>query len=447
MRADHKRYLNAADRLMLVGHDGMRGIGHPGFVCQTQILLKGRVDGVALRAAVERLARRFPVVTARLRRDERGLPYWEPTGAPPDFREMTIAAESDRWREAAQLLEAPLDLERDSPISFHLLHEPDGRDSVFLRFSHVLMDGKSPEWTLRALDECFDDRAENAAMCGDGGPIDAIDAHLLRFDRWQRLRCAARVIRSQIGLPVTPVTLAPPEHREWCVNPFGVSARTIDEGASAKLTDRVKRVCGFPNLTPAIAASIFRAISRCTPHRTTDRTVYQTDCPLNLRPPGVREPMFRNFMSFIQLSARQDDLADRDEATRRLSVQMRDQLRRGIDLGNLQMMAILCRFAPLLRSHIITRMKRRPFTLGFGYLGSVIKELTRFCGQDVENVYTFNTALSPPGVTIQVNQFAGRINLMLSYISAAVPDVLATRLLDEIVADLSDDHAPLPGSQ
>ena len=423
---------------MLVGHDGMRGIGHPGFVCQTQILLNGRVDVQVLRAAVEQLARRFPVATARLRRDDRGLPYWEPTGSPPDFREMTIATESDRWRESARLLESPLDLERDSPISFHLLHERNGRDTVVLRFSHVLMDGKSPEWALRALDECFQDRAENATLRGDGGPLDAIDAHLRQFDRWQRVRCAGRVIRSQVGLPVTPVTLAPPEQKEWCVSPFGVLVRTIDEAASAKLTDRVKRVCGFPNLTPALAASIFRAISQCTPHRTNDRTVYQTDCPLNLRPPGAREPMFRNFMSFVQISARQGELNDRDDATRRLSAQMRDQLRRGIDLGNLQMMAVMCRFAPLLRSHIITRMKRRPFTLGFGYLGPVIKELTRFCGQEVENVYTFNTALSPPGVTIQVNQFAGRLNLMLSYISSAVPDALAQRLLDEVVDDLCE---------
>jgi hypothetical protein len=436
MGANGQQYLNAADRLMLVGHDGLRGIGHPGFVCQTQILLKGRVDFGALCAAVDRLARKFPVVAARLRRDGRGLPYWEPSGEPAECREMTIATKSDRWRESARLLEAPLDLEREAPVSFHLLHEPDGRDTLVLRFSHVLMDGKSPEWTLQALNECFKDHGRDAEIANGDSGLDAMNVHLRRFDRRQRWRCAGRVIRSQIGLPVTPVTLAPPEQKDWGVRPFGVMVRTMDEAVSAKLTDRVKRVCGFPNLTPAVAASIFRAIARCTPHRTSDRTAYQTDCPINLRPPGERAPMFRNFMSFVQLCTRQGELTDRDEATRRLSAQMRDQLRRGIDVGNLQMMAVMCRFAPLLRSHIITRMKRRPFTLGFGYLGPVIKELTHFCGQEIENVYTFNTAISPPGVTIQVNQFAGRINLLLSYISSAVPDASATRLLDEIVSDL-----------
>jgi hypothetical protein len=429
-----RQYLNAADRLMLVGHDGMRGIGHPGFVCQTQVLLENRVKTGALQKALHCLAQHYPVITARLRKDDRGLPYWEPTGTPPDLQETMIESESDHWRESARLLEAPLDLEREAPISFHLLHKPGGRDALILRFSHVLMDGKSPEWTLRAVDECFDERGQlqKTVLVAP----DALNAHLSRFPRLQRLRSAGRVIRSQIGLPVKPVTMAPPDHEDWAVRPFAVAVRTLDASATTRLTDQVKRVCGFPNLTPAVAASIFRAISRCTPHQTNNRTVYQTDCPLNLRSPGTRDPMFCNFMSFISLNARQLELADRDMATRRLSAQMGDQLRRGIDLGNLQMMAVLCRFAPLLRSHIITRMKRRPFTLGFGFLGPVVKELTRFCGQEVENVYTFNTALSPPGITIQVNQFAGRTNLMLSYISAAVPDELAIRLLNEIVDDL-----------
>jgi len=84
MVANGQQYLNAADRLMLVGHDGLRGIGHPGFICQTQIRLKGRIDFGALRAAVDRLARNFPVVAARLRRGDRGLPYWEPSGEPAE---------------------------------------------------------------------------------------------------------------------------------------------------------------------------------------------------------------------------------------------------------------------------------------------------------------------------------------------------------------------------
>ncbi len=444
MRTDCKQYLNAADRLMLVAHEGMQGIGHPGFICQTHVRLKGRVDVAKLRGAFEELTRRYPVMTARLKRDDHGMPYWEGTDEPSVLHEIQVGSGDNvtDWKVGERLFDKPLDLGRETPISFHLLHGPDGRDTLILRFTHVLMDGKAPEWALQLIDDCFEARAEGPSVAHSGvegqASDDEMEAHLKRFDRMQRLRSALRVIGSQIRLPVTSVTMAPPDQKGWLVGPVGLMARTLDEPVAAAVTHRVKRVCGFPNLAPAVLASTFRAISRCTPHRTTGQTWYQTDCPLNLRPPGVREPVFRNFMTFIQLSLRQDELADRDEATRLLSAQMRDQIRRGIDLGNLQMMAVMSRFAPLLRSHLIARMKRQPVTLGFGYLGPVAQELSRFCRRDVENVYTFNASLSPPGVTLQANQFAGRINLLLTFITSAVPEALANRLLDEIIADLCE---------
>lgn len=440
MRTDDRFYLNAADRLMLVGHDGMQSFGHPGFVCQTHLRLSGRIDADRLRAAVENLSKRYPIVTARLCRDEPGRPYWRTSGEPAVLHEIPIEQRDgpEYWGHSQRLLESPLDLERETPISFHLLQGSDGADTLIVRFSHVLMDGKSPEWALRLIDEGFERPSGDGSAPNHGRETacDELDAHLQRFDRKQRVRSALRVIRSQIGLPVTPVTMTPLDRREWLVGPIGILVRELDEAATRGVMDRVRRICGFPNPTPAIAASTYRAIQRCTPHRTTAKTWYQADCPLNVRPPGVGEPYFRNFMSFIQLHIRQDALDDRDEATRRLNAQMRDQLRRGMDLGNLQLLSILSRFAPVLRSHIVTRMKKRPFTLGFGFLGPVAAELSRFGGQAVDNVYTFNTALSPPGVTLQVNQFAGRINLLLTYISSAVPEAKAAQLLDEIKGDL-----------
>ncbi len=440
-RTGGRQYLNAADRLMLVGHEGMQSFGHPGFICQTHLRLKGRIDAAALQVALGDLANRFFVVSSRLRRDDQKRAYWEPSGEPPVLTETAVSSSDgpDYWSHAQRLLEAPLDLQKETPISFHLLRASDGRDTLLLRFCHVLMDGKSPEWTLRLLDGIFRGQACDAAVPARErvAPADEMEAYLSRFDRTRRFRCALRGMGSQIGLPVTPVTMTPPDQREWSVRPVGLIARELDEEASRRVTDRVRRLCGFVNLTPAIAASTYRAIRRCTPHRTTAKTWYQADCPLNLRPPGVGEPYFRNFMSFIQLHIRQDALADRDEATQRLNAQMRDQLRRGIDLGNLQLLSMLSRFAPLLRSHIVTRMKRRPFTLAFGYLGPVVAELTGCFGQAVDNVYTFNAALSPPGVTLQANQFAGRINLLLSYISSAVDKTRAGQLMDEIASDLT----------
>jgi hypothetical protein len=142
-------------------------------------------------------------------------------------------------------------------------------------------------------------------------------------------------------------------------------------------------------------------------------------------------------MSFISMSARAAELDDRDELIRRLSGQMRDQLRRGIDIGNLQLMSIMSRFDWMLAKHIEGRMQKSPLTLGFGFLGPAATGLERFCGRSVERFHTLNAALGPPGVTLQVNQFRGRLNLGLTYVSNAVPEELAERLLDTIASDLA----------
>jgi hypothetical protein len=386
-------------------------------------------------------------MTARLQRDDRGRPYWEDSGQAAELHELQIGTGGCATIEklGARLHDEPLDLDRQAPIAFHLLHGPDGNDTLILRFTHVLMDGKAPEWVLRCLHEYFENRPE--AQVAASQPIDRMlpddemDSYLYRFKKRRRLRSALSVIVDQVRRPMKPVTMTPPKQKGWLIRPTGLMVRTLDESAAAALTDRVKRLCGFPNLTPALVASTFRAIGRCTPQRVKDRTWFQTDCPLNLRPPGVGEPIFRNFMSFVQFSAQQKDLTDCDEATRRLSAQMRDQLRRGIDLGNLQMMTIMSRFAPRLRPLIVAHLKHRPFTIGFGYLGPVISVLSRFCGQEVENVHSFNTSIAPPGVTIAVNQFDGRINLMLTYTASAVPDGAASSLLDEIAGGLRGDQS------
>lgn len=446
------QFLNAADRLMFVAHKGMRGIDHSGFLCQTHVWLAGRLDAAALRSALCRLHEVYPVVTSRLEdTGGKAVPCWRyRPEAPPELQQIELTASDDAavFEYAERLFEQPMDHDRDDPISFHLLHLPDGRDVLLLRFSHVLMDGKTPEYVLKEIDRFFarpDSSLPTASMhetvrmqsAGfEGARPDEMQAHLLRFERKRRVQAALRVVRSHIRWPARPATMTPSDKRDWLVRPYGIALRTLTQEQTDAVLASVKRLCGFANATPMVLAAAFRAIRRVCPHPTNGRTIFQTDVPLNLRPPGRAQPIFRNFMSFIQLTARGDELADRDEATTLLNMQMRDQIRQAIDLGNLQMMAVMAPHARMLHRHILTRMKNQPFTLGFGFLGPVTAGLERFCGQDVDRLYSLNSAISPPGITLQANQFRRRLNLMMTYIKSAVPDTTATALLDGVVEDL-----------
>jgi len=431
-----RQTLNAADRLMHVAHNGMRELGHGGFLCQTHVWIKGRVDAAALHAALQRVAACYPVMTARLEEpSNKAPPFWAyRPDATVELIESDVASDAikDVHAYAERLFDAPLDNKRMDPVQFHLLHRPGAGDVLLVRFSHVLMDGKAPEFMLQQINKALDGDTPPAAPREDH---DELAAHLQRFPRKQRVRAALRVAGAHARIPRRSAMLVSQSARDWQVRPYGIAHRRLDKVQTDRLAEGVKKVCGFVNLAPAVLACAFRAVSRLAPDKPR-RTGYQTDLPLNLRPPLKTEPIFCNFMSFIQLNATEEDMVVRDALIKKLHGQMREQLRRGIDLGNLQMMHLMAPHARLLRGHIIQRMRKHPFTMGFGYLGPIAAGLETFGGQSVTALYSLNSAIAPPGITLQASQFRGRLQLNLTYIRSAVPPALAGAFLDAVVEDL-----------
>lgn len=430
--------LNAADRLMLVAHEGMRRLGHPGFQCQTHVWLDGRLDVEGFRKALAALERQYPVITSRLARDRRGIPFWSAHDGPVKFieRDEDSAEQAAVWRTGERLFAMPFDLDTDPPIEFHLLHLPDGRDVLLLRFSHVLMDGKGPEFALSEINRLYSD--ESAATTPTTAVAhDELADHLRRIGRRKRFSAAMQVVRSQIKLPIRSGVLARGDVSQWCHGPLRILVREMDETRTRAAIDRVRRICGFANLSPAVLASVFRAIRALTDKPIGRRTGFQTDVPLNLRAPGRIHPVFRNYMSFIRMCAKADELVDRDALTRSLSAYMRDQIRRGVDIGTAQMMSLMAPMEKLLARHLLDRMRKDPISLGFGFLGPVLAGLDTFCGRRVDRLYSLNASISPPGMVLQVSQFRGRMSLVMTYIGEKVPDELANRFAEFIMDDLT----------
>lgn len=441
--------LNAADCLMLSAHNSLREIGHSGFHCQTHLWLRERLDVRALKNALSCLSRQYPVMTSRLVESGGNGPYWQfRPGAMCNLHEASLDRnDTDAvWRYASDLFAAPLDHDRIDPAEFHLLHLPDGRDVLLMRFSHVLMDGKAPELVLKKVKCCLQKQAagqpiENHENGRAGRPSqngDEMTTHLNGFKRSRRYRAALRVVSDHLAMSSRSVTLVPSNASQPSMEFYGIDVRSLDESQTKIIMDRSQRLCGFLNLTPTVLASVFRAAGRLTAGQQKKRSCFQTDVPLTLRPPGKSEPVFHNIISFIQMSAEESDLNDRNRLTRVLHAQMRNQLRRHIDLGNLQMMTALSRHQWLLRKYIVAHIRKHPFTLDFCFMGPVSEDLERFCGQPVDWLYTLNTTTSPRGVALQVNLFRGRMNLVMTYISKSIPKTLANSFLDAITEDLLD---------
>ena len=446
--APNRQALNAVDRLMLVGHKALRSVGHGGFQCQAHAWCRGRIDANRLARAIRRLHGYYPIVTARL--DEpgrRGVPHWMlRPDAVPVLNEAQATSAEDRAVQAfgERLFASPMDLDRVDPITFHLLHLPDGRDVFMLHFSHVLMDGKAPEYVLFELSRCYDEANDSAPPPAPLEPtgVDDLAAHLFRFPFKRRFKAGLSVIRSHIRLPERPIVMTPPDKMDWICEPYGIAVRHLSDEDTERVIARSKRICGFQNLTPLILASAFRAVARLSAHPQSETSLFQTDVPLNLRAPGRMSPIFRNFMSFVSMEIRRRDLRDREEASRHLYTHLRSQISRSMDLGNEQLMSALAPSASLMERHIRSRAKKMPSTFGFGFLGPIIAGLERFCGQETEMIYTVNSALSPPGITLQVNQYRGRLNAMITYIVGPVSRAVADEFLDLFVDDLRRDDPP-----
>lgn len=448
-----RQYLNAADRLMLVGQEALNNLYDGGFQCQTHVWIGGRIDVPLLRAALADLNRRYPVITSRLVSpgDARG-PYWKyQPGAQVELYEATLptADTASVWAYAEEIYSIPMDHTKDDPITFHLAHLPNGHDVFLMRYGHVLMDGKAPEIVLQEINASYaackngngehtEDDAADESFDHDPALIeeDEMVAHLSRFDRKRRFKAAMQVVRANIRLPSRSITLVSGQTNEWKFTPYRITVRTLDVEQTETIAERTRQLCGFPSLSPAVLASAFRTISKMTKGPLTNRTLFHADMPLNLRPPGIHTPVFRNFMSFVQMQAMAPELKDRDELTRLLNTRIRDQIRRQIDLGNLQMMSLLSRFTWLLKKHILDRARKQPLTLFFGFLGPSLQGLTEFCDQPIDWLYSATGAVSPPGITLQVNQFAGKLNLVLAYVSETVPEPVANEFLDTLIADM-----------
>jgi hypothetical protein len=426
--------LNSIDHFMASLHQVIRQRGGAGLSVQSHVVLGGRIDEGALRTALGRLGHCYPIVGARLVPGAGVGWTWRP--GTTEWCPLTVAdLDADDpaaiWRYAERVLNIPMDGEAGAPVQFHLLHAPGGRDTVLLQWDHRLMDGMAGQLLLREVNRlaCESGCAKGVVPSGD-----EVREYVGRHGWRERWRAVVGVQRNWLLLR-RPVRLSP-----GCATPQSgatvrLVTRSLDELQTAACLGRVKRLCGFVSPTPGFLASAFRAVKCVAPAAGGWRRRLSTPVPVNLRPPGAELPIFSNLQTYLDVSVPFKDLPDRDGLVRLLHRTLREQLRRGVDLG---LLAITDRFSRRpRRARLAARGFSRALTFIYGYHGAVGPGLETFCGTPVDNLFSgLVTAWAPPGLSVAVNQYRGRLNVMVSYVAELVPDSLATSFVDAVVGDL-----------
>jgi len=429
--------LDAVGRLHYAVYEALRDLGYPGFVCQLHAWLGGRVDPELLRGALRNLGKRHPILTSRLVSEpgRRGDIHWEPrpgTTCPLEVVRLDDPEPSAVHRYAESLMARPFDLAEGEPVTFHLLRLPAGRDVLVVHYDHTLIsDAQSATLLLEEIDALS---GTDPADVRQAEPEpDEIDAFLQSHSRGKRWLRAIRLIAASLRPRTSIKLLADPEAkpvRDDC----RIAVRALDEAQTEAFAERVRRACGFPNLSMAMLASSFRALHRTCGSPAGRRLRVATGVGYSLRPPSRDRALFRAFGSEMILTADLDELADRDALTRGLVRRMREQVRRGFDLGSLQLARVGSRHLERVRGGFKHRMRDLSFT--YGYFKPVDDGGRGFCGTPIESAYHLIMPWTPPGLTVSANACRGRLHVVVTSGVESVPEAVAADFLDALLADL-----------
>ena len=432
-----RRYLKGIDWVVGALHQaGLKSIGI-GAVSQAVLELEGTLDERQLTSALQQISRRLPLIHGRFDRDWFNLaPYWKvprpARTAPIPLRVVDLPANS--LDEADRLLAEHVNeaLEFDSQhLRFLLVRVGRDRSKLGLVFDHRLFDAFGAESFFRLVDETFQGRLEQIVP-----KIKQTEpAHL---DHWKRRFLSGRMLnRMLIRLTEQDVcALAMPPTKPMR------RIRFVHEVLSAEHTARISEKAfeetGMPILLPSAAARAVSAVRGAIPTPALSGSHYLLFTSANMRPPGQDwESVLFNHFSFLLFSAPYDGPRETSLVAKLLRDQLFQHMKDSIPAA-LEDAAALGRIFPrsLVARAINSMFKGRMCSFYFACLKECGFPGRSFLGLPAVNIVHTPLAFAPPGMNLCMTTFAGRFNLVLSYLEGAMDDAVAREIMLQFKASL-----------
>jgi hypothetical protein len=420
-----------------IDHGARHGAG---FGCYSQAILdlEGTIDVAALRAALDQISLRFPLIHGRVARDWLNLaPYWTaPRQGGPDHAEPLplSVVQASSHEEAERLLDehanARFDSESDH-LRFLLIQINSARSRLGMVFDHRLLDAFGAESLLRLIDQTWQRRL-------DGIWPRVKQTAPANLDHWQRRFLSGRTLnRYLFSLSRQPICALdkPLSHPRPAIR-FLHESLTAQE--TADFNRRAAEEIGLPIILPSAAARAIVALRQAMPIMPLAGEQITLFTTVNTRLPGQEwEKLFFNHLSLMTLSAG----ASTPSTAAAIASALRDQF---IEQTRLQIPFVmedagaLGRICPHWIGSRLMRLVNdgRLCTFYFvclrenGFAGS------SFLGQPVANLRHKPLTFFPPGLNVCITSFANRFNLVVSYLEGSLPDAAAERLLNEFKAAL-----------
>ena len=434
-----------ADCFVLAWDAFMRRTRQGGHVSQSVIETAGPPDLTALRAALDRAAAKFPLLTASARRHWRTrLPYWELRAAPPP-----AGLPLGLWREAgvpevalmgstpvadvqALTQEIAASPAQHAGVPYHARVDVAAltgeRWLVVLTWSHLLLDGKGAELLL----------AELGRLCaGIDVPTETSPppAARSRLPFVERFRLTKPAMDHQTGWQRTGVpSLGGPRPRPGKSRHEVV---TFSPEETAVVRARVEKTVGDLFPFTFYVACVARAHDRVFAHRGRRPAGYGISVPSQTRKRGARGPLFHNHVAVLFFHPRREHLGTVEETAAAMKAQFAAMVRARVAESFHAVLDLMTPLPAWLFMGIVRlQFKGELCTCFHSYTGPFAPETIHFAGARVLNGYHLPCLGTPPGTGLFFSEHGDRLNVTLSWREGVLTPGERHLMMERLRADL-----------
>lgn len=402
---------NGCDYLMRSFDWELRRHGYAGNSCQIILELAGAIQPEQLRARLQMLTERYPILNARSAGIFRRR--WKlPNGVvqPPQVR-----VHRDRPELLQRLINEGLASDDGELMRFDLIECDTGRMKVVFTWAHALMDAHSAEHFVGVVgrEDLPLPATKYQPPAGPRLPFKERSRRALKnFQAYNQFRNQAP--RSPgVRFPNASAIL---QHR--------VELFTAEETAQVRATAR--KYAGALGEAQFHAAVTILEVHELHQRIGCASPSYLLPVPVGLRPKGNVEPLFSNQVTMLLLQFLPEHLTDPGKTIAHLKTQTGQAMRDGVVDGGVMFLEML-RMLPLPAHQGFTKMglKGEVCSIFYGNTAAVSPVVTKFLGADIEG-FTHVAAVPPsPGIGVIFYNYRGLLRVTVLHLAKTLSEAEA----------------------
>ncbi|BCX48910.1 condensation domain-containing protein [Haloferula helveola] len=429
-----------SDGFLLALESKKRRSGQWHHLSATILELEGRMDPASLRAAADALAKRHPLLNARITRGKDFIARWIPGDPLPCPLETSDRDESsDPARDARTFIEASkIDILKDGP-NLELVALQYGPDSwrLILVWPHALFDAIGINKLISELDNLSTDRRED---WGETSKTEGSPGGL-----WSEAKPMVEEMRTFPAWPIRSLhdkTRSPSDPRFEVFN--------FDRETSARIRTKMAGTAGELLMLPYFASCAARAVHAVICRRHPDE-----EAPILLSLPVQRianpakRPLFQNHMVAYSLLMEPAELRNLGTASKALYRKYADFMRRKLPAAMEALMKLMERCPSFLYLKPASfYLKGEICSLFHSHTGEFAPGVSELFGSRLLNGYHVPTVSSPPGIGIFFSEFDGQLSCTISTLNGTLTpderDLLVGTLLEDLGIEAATPEATAP---